>query len=335
MKTTLNNISESEVEIICEIPVEVFEKNRATAIKKISENVSLPGFRKGHAPESMVVKNYGEALILEEMANIAIDHAYPEILLEHKVASIGMPAVQIRKLAKDNPFEFSLTFPVLPEITLPDYKQIAKDIVKEKEGVTANDEEVEKSITELLKQYATKDGEGKEILPELTDELAKKFGPFADVAEFKSKVTESIVHGKTMRAKEKARMQIMSKIAESITVKLPKILIEGELDSMVFRFRQDIEQMGMKANDYLTTIKKTEDDFRKEWTADAEKRVKIQIALGKIANAEKLEVPKDEIEAEVKFLTEKHKDIDPTRAYEHLQMMMLNEKTFQFLEGQE
>lgn len=206
--------------------------------------------------------------------------------------------------------------------------------MKEKEDTVVTDEEVEKSIAELLKQYATKDEEGKEILPELTDDLAKKFGPFADVAEFRSKVSESITHQKTTRAKEKKRIQIMEKIAESITVKLPKILIEGELDRMIFRFRQDIEQMGMKATDYLTTIKKTEEDFRKEWATDAEKRVKIQIALGKIAKAEKLEVPKDELNAEVKFLTEKHKDVDPARAYEHLEMMMLNEKTFQFLEGQ-
>ena len=322
------------MEIICEIPAEVFEKERAIALKKIGENISLPGFRKGRAPEEMVVKKYGEALILEEMANIAIDRVYPEILREHKIATIGMPAVQVRKLAKNNPFEFSITFPVLPEITLPDYKEISKKIMKEEDDLSANDEEVEKSIAELLKQYATKDEGGKEILPELTDELAKKFGPFADVAEFRSKITESIIKRKTTRAKEKRRVRIMEKIAESITVKLPKILIEGELDRMIFRFRQDIEQIGLKAADYLTTIKKTEDDFRKEWATDAEKRVKIQIALVKIANAEKLEVPKDEIDAEVRFLTEKHKDIDRARAYEHLKMMMLNEKTFQFLEGQ-
>ncbi|MBI3634063.1 MAG: hypothetical protein HY228_00380 [Candidatus Yonathbacteria bacterium] len=334
MKTTLKNISECEVEIICEIPVEDFEKEREQALKKISENVSLPGFRKGHAPESLVVKNFGEALILEEMANLAIDHAYPKILLEHKMMSIGMPSVQIKKLAKGNPFEFSLTFPVLPDITLSDYKKIAKEIMKGKEEVAVSDEENEKAIAQLLKQYATKNDKEEEVLPELTDDLVKKFGPFADVKEFKAKVTESIVHEKTIRAKEKKRMQIMEKIIESITAKLPKILIEGELDHMLFRFRQDIEQMGMKSDDYLTAIKKTEEDFRKEWAVDAEKRVKVQIALGKIASAEKIEVPKDELDAEVKFLTDKHKDVDPARAYEHLQMMMLNEKTFQFLEDQ-
>ncbi len=334
MKTTLKNVSEVEVEITCEIPTDSFEKERTLALKKIGEEVSLPGFRKGHIPEAMLIQKFGDALILEEMANIAIDRAYPEILKDHKVASIGMPTVKVTKLAKGNPFEFTLTFPVMPEIKLPDYKKIAKEIMAVEETATATDDEVTKATNELLKQFATKDADDKEILPELTLDIAQKFGPFTSTEELTEKIRESLNHEKTNQARSKKRMQTMEKIADEIKVKLPQILIDGELQRMMGQFRQDIERMGMKLEDYLKTIKKSEEDLRKEWLPDAEKRAKVQIALSHIAEAEKLEVLKEDLEKEVSFFLERYKNADHARATLHLEMILMNEKVFQFLEGQ-
>mgnify|MGYP001619335574 CR=1 FL=1 len=118
IKTTLKELSESSVEITCEVSAESFEKERPIALKKVGEEISLPGFRKGHVPESMISQKFGDAFILEEMANIAMDRAYSEILKRHKVHAIAMPEVQVKKLAKGNPFEFTLTFQVMPEIKL-------------------------------------------------------------------------------------------------------------------------------------------------------------------------------------------------------------------------
>jgi FKBP-type peptidyl-prolyl cis-trans isomerase (trigger factor) len=334
MKTKLKNVSEAEIEITCEIETAVFEKERPFALKKIGEEVTLPGCRKGHIPENMLAQKFGDALILEEMANLAIDRAYPEILKEHAIHAIGMPTVAVKKLAKGNPFEFTLTFPVMPEIKLPDYKNIAKEIMSVTGDTAVTDEEVSKAENELLKQFATKDADGKEILPELTLEIAQKFGPFATIEEFKTKIRESLNQEKENQARSKKRMQTMEKIADGIKVKLPQILIDGELDRMMNQFRHDIEQMGMKLEDYLKTIKKTPEDMRTEWLPDAEKRAKVQIALTHIAEAEKLEVLKEDLDREVKFFTEQYKDIDAGRATLHLEMMMMNEKVFQFLETQ-
>lgn len=334
IKTTLKNISENEVEITCELTAETLEKERPRAMRRVGEEVSLPGFRKGHVPENILVQKFGDAFILEEMANLAIEKAYPEILKKHKVSTIGMPNVQIKKLAKGNPFEFTLTFSVLPEITLPDYKKIAKDIMKEADDLTATEEEIKKAEEGLLKQFMVKDEEGKEALPELTLEIAQKFGQFETIEEFRAKITESINGEKIHRAKEKKRLGIMEKIVDGISAKLPKILIDSELERMMAIFRQDILRMGMKIEDYLTAIKKTEDDLRKEWVPDAEKRAKVQIALNKIAVAENLEADKDELEKEVSEFMEHYKDIERDRATMHLEMILTNEKVFQFLESQ-
>ena len=334
IKTTLKNISENEIEITCELTAETLEKERPRAMKRVGEEVTLPGFRKGHVPENILVQKFGEAFIMEEMANLTIEKAYPEILKEHKVHTLGMPTVAVKKLAKGNPFEFTLTFAVLPEIKLPDYKKISKEVMAEVESTTATDAEIADAEKELLKQFATKDEEGKEVLPELTLDIAQKFGPFTTLAEFKDKLTESINTEKANRAREKKRLQIMEKIVEGITAKIPNILIESELERMMAIFRQDIEKMGMKMEDYLVAIKKTKEEMRKEWTPDAEKRAKVQIALNKIAVAENLEANKEELEKEVSAFMEHYKDVERDRATMHLEMVLTNEKVFQFLESQ-
>ena len=333
IKTTLKELSESSVEITCEVSAESFEKERPIALKKVGEEISLPGFRKGHVPESMISQKFGDAFILEEMANLAMDRAYSEILTRHKIHAIAMPEVKVTKLAKGNPFEFTLTFQVMPEIKLPDYKAIAKTIMSEEEADVTN-QEVQTPHSELRKQFATKSDAGEEILPEVTDELAQKFGPFANVEEFRTKIRESIAHEKTTRAREKKRMQTMEKIAEGITAKLPQVLIDGELERMIGQFKHDVEQMGMKFEDYLATTKKTIEEMRKEWTADAEKRAKVQIALNEISLLEKIEVLKEDLDRESKFFMEKYKDAEPGRVRMHLEMMLVNEKVFQFLESQ-
>ncbi len=334
IKTEVKNLSESEILITCEIPADVFEETRARAIEKASEGISIPGFRKGHVPENVLVQKFGEALILEEMANLAIEDAYPEILNRHKIPAIDMPTVAVTKLAKGNPFEFTLTFPVMPEIKLPDYKKIAKEVMSVEEDTNATDEEIEQAIAELRKQSATKDAEGKEVLPEVDLDFIKKFGPFETIDDFKSKIKESLTQEKVARLHEKKRMQIMEKIADGMTVKLPKMLIDGELERMIGQFRHDVEHMGMKFEEYLTTAKKTEAELRAEWAGDAEKRAKIQVALTNIAETEKVEVSKEELEREVKAVLEKYKEADPARVHIHIEMLLSNEKVFQLLEAQ-
>lgn len=334
IKTSAKNLSENEIVITCEITAERFEKTRVRAMQKVGEDVSLPGFRKGHIPDAVLLQKFGEALILEEMANIALEDAYPEILKEHKIPAIDMPTVAVTKLAKGNPFEFTLTFAIMPEIKLPDYKKIAKEIMAAEEKTDATDEEVAQAISELQRQLATKDAEGKEVLPEVDVEFVKKFGAFETVDEFTAKVRESFTQEKINRGREKKRMQTMEKIADAMTAKLPKPLIDGELERMVGQFRHDVEKMGMKFQEYLTTAKKTEEELRTEWRPDAEKRANIQVALSNIASIEKIEVPKEEIESEAKLILDQHKEADPARVHLHLEMMLSNEKVFQFLESQ-
>jgi trigger factor len=68
-------------------------------------------------------------IILEEMANLALRDAYVKAIDEEKLSPITEPKVTITKLAKGNPLEMTITVALMPEVTLPAYKKVAKDAI--------------------------------------------------------------------------------------------------------------------------------------------------------------------------------------------------------------
>lgn len=154
MKFEKKNLPKSEVEIKITLDVSEFESYHAKAFQAIQKDVEIDGFRKGNAPEDMVVKKYGEMIVLEEMANIALRDAYIKAIDEHKITPIAQPNVTITKIAKGNPFEATITVPVMPEVTLPEYKKIAKSAIDDKETVEVKEEDVQNVLEELRKGRA-------------------------------------------------------------------------------------------------------------------------------------------------------------------------------------
>lgn len=343
----IKKLEHSEIEITGNISKEVFESYKSEALKNINKDITLPGFRKGFATEQAIIGKIGEMPILEEMAELAIAHAYPEIINDHKLDVIGRPNIQITKLAKNNPLEFKATTAVLPEVTVGDYKKIAAtEMKKDNEEITVTDKDVEDVILQIRKSRVdhshhdhslSTEEHDKEIekeMPEFTDEFVKTLGDFKDVNDFKIKIRESIKQDKLQKAKEKKRIKIAEAIIESSKVDLPKIIIETELDKMEAQFNDDINRMGVKTEDYLAHIKKTTEDLRKEWRKDAEKKAIFQLILNKISLVEKIKPDMDKVEEEVKHITDHYKNADPERARIYAASLLTNEKVFEFLESQ-
>lgn len=328
------------------IPAEVFESYRLKALGHAAEHMEIAGFRKGKAPHHIVEKELAPMAVLEEMADLAINEHFPKILVEEKIDAIGRPAITITKIAKDNPLEFTATVAVLPEVKLPDYKKIAAKINKDVAEPTVTDLELENSIKELKKARAHneihKSGEKhnheefekQEFDSTLTDEYVKDLGPFENVAAFKEKFRENIKNEKTAREKEKSRVETLEKIAEDTKIELPGVLVESELENLINRLKGDVAQSGLKFEEYLTHIKKTEADMRKDLAPDAEKRAKMELIMMEIAKAETLKPKDEDVENETKRLIQTYQDADPLRARSYIAHMLLNEEVFKFLESQ-
>lgn len=329
----------SEAEIIGEVSAEIFMSGRNEAIKEFSETVELKGFRKGKIPENVLINHLGNNAILEKMAVIALERIYPKIITEHKIRVIGRPEISITKMAEKSPLGFKIKTAILPEITLPDYKDIAKKTMATKEEVSATDEDVNKTMESIRKSRTTKkevDGKTEELLPELSDEFAKSLGDFENMDALKNTIRLNITEEKKAKDREAKRMEILDKVAEKINQEMPKYLIDLEKDKMMDEMRRNITQMGMKWEDYLAHIKKTEEELRKDWEKDAVKRVKYGYILDEMTEKEKIELSPEELNKEIDAMVEYHKklgqELDIERVKKYLTGIMRNEKLFQLLE---
>lgn len=343
MDIKIEKLKNSEIEIIGSISFEELNKNREKAVKKLSANIKIDGFREGKVPEKILIEKVGEMMILNEMAEIALQEAYPNIIIENKIDPITAPQITITKLAPNNPMEFTIKTSVMPEIKLPDYKDLAKkEISKKEESIEVTDKELEETIEQIRKSRQTPhscsdekcEHEEKADLPELNDEFVKGMGDFKDVADFKVKLKENMKQEKTQRQKEKKRLSILESIIKKTNVEIPEILIEGELRKMLAEMSDNISKMGLKFDKYLEHIKKTEDDLKKEWRPDAENRVKGQLVLNKISIEEKITPPEDEVKKSVDHLMSHHKEAKRENVEIYVKMMITNEEVFKFLENQ-
>ncbi len=361
MQIKITKLPNSIVEIEGELDENAFEGFWNSALKKVGKGVKIDGFREGKIPENILLANVPEIKILEEMAELALSEHYPKIVEEHKLDVISRPEISITKLARKNPLGFKIRTNIMPEIKLPNFKEIAKNILskvsnKDKE-VTITDEEVESTIMDIRKSRAkkipmkevgeththedgtvhdanenpveTKDGE----LPEFNDEFVQAIGPFENVEDFKDKLRDNLKLEKYNLEKEKTRLKIIEEIIDKSEFDVPEILTNLELDKILYRMESDISQMGMKFEDYLKHLNKTKDDLRKEFTNDAVKKAKLSLVLNEIAKVEKIIADEKEVEREVENILEHYKEADPVRAKMHAENVLTNEKIFQFLEN--
>jgi trigger factor len=142
----------SEVKVTGEVPYVYLDKYRKHAVEHVQHGIELPGFRPGHIPENILIQKVGEMALITDMAEHALEDAYRAIVKHHNIDVIGHPKVSITKLAKDNPLGFSITVPIMPEFSLPEYKTIASGINKKRESKEVTDEEVTKQIEDILRQ---------------------------------------------------------------------------------------------------------------------------------------------------------------------------------------
>jgi len=348
----IKKLEKSKVEISGEIPSEKWESYKEKALQAMGKRMEVDGFRKGSVPASIIEKNVPASSILEEMAELALRKEYIEIMENGKIDAIGKPEIVITKLALGNPLGFKIITAVLPEIKLPDYKKIAKTHSKKiiPEDIKVEDKELEETILEIRKMKAhkalhigddknthshhdhTELTEGK--LPPFDEEFVKSLGAFETIEEFKNKLTENIKLEKTQKEKEKNRITIIDKILEETEAELPQIIIDAEIEKMLATMRGDVERAGIKFDDYIKHLQKTEDDIKKDWETDAIKRAKLELVIHNISKVENLIAEEEEIQKEISKILDMYKGADPDRARAYVESILNGEKVFRFLEEQ-
>jgi len=337
------------VEVRAEIPADAVARYRAKAVKEVGNEVTVDGFRKGSVPENIILQRVGEAAVMERTASIAIAEELPLILAEEKIVAIETPKVSITKLAAGNPIAFTATVTVMPEINLPDYKELAKKHASSLSAQTVSDAEVEDMARFLRRERARIESVEKgtepaqayddaqkleeSALPLLDDAFAQSLGA-TDAADLKERMRDNMLVDKERKAHEKVRLAIIEDILGKTPLKLPTVLIEHELDRMIQRLAHDIEHAGSTLEAYLKETGKSMEDTRKEWRTAAEKRAHMHVILHEIAVKENIKPPAEMVAHEVEHMKTHHPDVDEQTLRMHVETALLPDAVFRWLEEQ-
>ena len=176
-------------------------------------------------------------------------------------------------------------------------------------------------------------------IPKLSDEFVKSLGDFKSLDQLKKSIKQGIFQEKELKEKERIRAEIIERIADSSKIDMPEALVVLELDKMVNELQASVGDMGLDFDKYLSQIKKTVDDLKKEWKVQAEKRARINLVLRAVAKKEKIEIGDDEVKERIDEtlrhypnIEETKKNLDISALKEHIKGVIRNEKVFELLE---
>jgi FKBP-type peptidyl-prolyl cis-trans isomerase (trigger factor) len=345
----ITKMPESITKIDAIIPAEKFESFEAKALEVLGKDREFTGFRKGQAPAEIIKKNIPEMVLLEEMAAFAIGEQFAEIVKENKIETLGRPHITISKIAKGNPLEYNILIATLPELDKKDYKKIAKEVIKEEkdESLDVTDKEIEDTMRTIQKMrihdalHAHGDNSvhthdhpelKEENLPALDDSFAQSLGNFKDISELKTKLKENILEEKKLKQKSDKRTRIADALIKETKVELPKILVNAEQEQLFQVAKQNIADAGLKFEDYVKQIGKTEEEMRADFAKDAEKRVTLALVVRDIAKENKLFPETEEINKEVELIMSQYQGADRSRAEAYIEDVLTKEAVMKFLE---
>ena len=145
----------------------------------------------------------------------------------------------------------------------------------------------------------------KKVMPELDDDMVKDSTEFDTVDEYKADVKKKL---------EEAN----DKVIENMTVEIPQVMFDNRVNEMISELEQRLAPQGISLDLYMQYTGQTIDTVKKAYAEQAEKQVKLRLALEKIAKLENIEVTEDELKAEFDKLAEAYKlDIDQIKQFIH------------------
>ena len=137
-------------------------------------------------------------------------------------------------------------------------------------------------------------------LPEIDDEFAKDVSEFDTIKELKESIKEKLEEENKSRAKYETEDEAIKIVCDSVEIEIPSGMIETEIDNMVKDIEARLSYQGLKLDQYLNMINKTEEDFRKEYEEQAQKSVKSRLVLEAIVKDAKIEITDEELNEKIK-----------------------------------
>ncbi|AKI54325.1 trigger factor [Listeria monocytogenes] len=144
-------------------------------------------------------------------------------------------------------------------------------------------------------------------VPAIDDELAKDIDEEVETLdELKEKISKRLQEAKEESVAQAKQEDVIAKAVENAEVDIPHAMVHHEADHLMNHFAQDLQAQGLTPELYYQFTGQTEEAMHAQMEKDAEKRVKMNLVLEAIAEAENIEPTEEAIDEEISTLAEKY-----------------------------
>jgi trigger factor len=181
------------------------------------------------------------------------------------------------------------------------------------------------------------------VLPELNEEFVKKISDLESIDDLREQIKEDLSDQRAMEDENTYINSILDAILEDAEVKFPPQMIESEIDGEIRELELQLNSQGMDLEMYLKIQDQDEEGLREQIRPSAEKRITRGLIIGKISEAEDLDIKPEDITDEFKTILDNHFGEDEKARSEYLQSgdsiallnrissQMVTKKTLDFL----
>lgn len=163
-----------------------------------------------------------------------------------------------------------------------------------------NEELGGKEVVFKIKLHEVKE----KILPELDDEFAKDVSEFDTMDQLRENAEKQMALSREVAADDAFINSLLGQVIEDSEAEVPKVLIDNQIEMMLQDQDMRLKQQGISLEQYVEMLGQTMDMVRDSARPSAERYVKTEIALNRIAELEEVEVSEEELEAEYKAFAE-------------------------------
>lgn len=156
MKNTVETLEETKVKLVVEVPVEELKKDIDEAYKELSNQVNIPGFRRGKVPARIIDQRFGRAFVLEQVVNNVMPRLYTNAIAENDLRPMAQPEIDVTEIpTTEGPLEGKLVFEATVEV-VPAFEIPALDGIElVVDTLEVSDADVDKELEELQTRFAT------------------------------------------------------------------------------------------------------------------------------------------------------------------------------------
>lgn len=173
-------------------------------------------------------------------------------------------------------------------------------------------------------------------LPTLDDDFAKDVDDEVDIlAELKKKIKAELSDKKKEDVEKDFESAVLEKVVDLVEGEIPEVMYDNKLEDDVKDYENRLAQQGIPLDTYLQYMGMDRDKFKESMRDNAVKQVKLQLAVEKIAELEKIEATDEEAEAQLKEMADMYQlDVEQVKKWvniEDVKKDVVGKKTVDFL----